>query len=164
MPECNDTRCPVHGQIKVRGNIFTGLVVSAKAPKTVKVERVLAHYVPKYERYKKVRSRIAAHNPPCINALEGDIVQIGETRKTSKTKAFVVLAVTGKGRKALEVEEETVNVFEEKKKSVEKAKVRGKEEETLGMKAKEIEAVEKKVSQEKEKSKEEKIELKESEE
>ena len=93
MENCNDAKCAIHGQIKVRGNIFTGKVVSSKAQKTVTVERILTQFVPKYQRYKKVRSRIHAHNPACINAKENDIVRIGETRKLSKTKAFVVLEV-----------------------------------------------------------------------
>ncbi len=32
-----------------------------------------------------------AHNPPCINAKEGNIVMIGETRRLSKTKSFAVI-------------------------------------------------------------------------
>ncbi len=93
--ECNDNKCSIHGGVKVRGNVFTARVVSDKADKTAIVERVLTHYVPKYERYKNVRSRIAAHNPKCINAKENDIVRIGETRKLSKTKAFSIMAIEG---------------------------------------------------------------------
>jgi len=77
----------------IRGNIFEGKVVSAKANKTVTVERVLTHYISKYERYKKIKSKINVHNPQSINAKEGDIVQIGETRKISKTKNFVVIKI-----------------------------------------------------------------------
>ena len=77
----------------VRGNIFEGKVVSAKADKTVTVQRVLTQYVQKYERYRKVKSKIKAHNPLSINAKEGDIVKIGETRKISKTKNFVVMEI-----------------------------------------------------------------------
>jgi small subunit ribosomal protein S17 len=99
MQECNDPKCPIHGSIKIRGNVFTGKVVSAKAAKTVTVEREITHFVPKYERYKKVKSKIAAHNPECINAREGDIATIGETRKLSKTKNFVVIKVEGKALK-----------------------------------------------------------------
>ena len=81
-----------HG-FKTRGNVFTGIVVSDKSPKTVKVERILTHYVPKYERYKKVRSRITAHNPENMNARVGDRVVIEETRKISKTKSFIVTKI-----------------------------------------------------------------------
>ena len=93
MVECNDKKCPLHGKIKIRGNVFEGKVISAKAHKTVTVERKITRFIPKYERYKKVRLRIKAHNPECINAKEGDKVKIGETRKLSKTKSFVVMEV-----------------------------------------------------------------------
>lgn len=91
--ECNDRRCPKHGSIAVRGDVFEGVIVSAKPEKTVIVERMLTTYVPKYERYKKIKSRIPAHLPECMNAKEGDKVIIGHTRKLSKTKAFVVKEV-----------------------------------------------------------------------
>ncbi len=96
MSECKDNRCPNHGSIKVRGNVFDGVVVSTKPSKTVTVERKLVKYLPKFERYKKTKSRIYAHNPACINAKEGDMVRVGETRKLSKTKNFVVMQVLTK--------------------------------------------------------------------
>jgi len=91
----------VEKKYNVRGNIFEGIVVSAKADKTVTVERDITHFINKYERYKKVRTRIKAHNPESVNAKEGDRVRIGETRKISKTKSFVVMKVLGdkKGKK-----------------------------------------------------------------
>jgi small subunit ribosomal protein S17 len=95
MSKCNDNNCPVHGKLRVRGNVFVGKVVSSKPSKTVTVERELVRYLPKFERYKKVRSRIYAHNPSCIAAKEGNIVRVGETRKLSKTKSFVVMELLG---------------------------------------------------------------------
>ena len=91
--ECNDKKCAVHGSLKVRGNVFAGKVVSAKTPKTVGVERELIHYIPKYERYRKIKSRVFAYCPECISVKTGDMVRIGETRKLSKTKSFVVIEV-----------------------------------------------------------------------
>lgn len=96
MSDCSDNRCPNHGSIKVRGNVFDGIVVSTKPSKTVTVERKLVKYLPKFERYKKTKSRIYAHNPECINAKEGDMVRVGETRKLSKTKNFVVMQIVTK--------------------------------------------------------------------
>jgi len=84
------------GQVKtypIRGNIFEGEVVSAKANKTITVKRQLTHYISKYERYKKVFSKVKAHVPSGMVVKEGDIVQIGETRRISKTKNFVLMKV-----------------------------------------------------------------------
>ncbi|RLF76193.1 30S ribosomal protein S17, partial [Thermococci archaeon] len=50
----------------------------------------------KYERYELRRSRIHAYNPECIDAKAGDKVLIAETRPLSKTKNFVVVAITQK--------------------------------------------------------------------
>jgi small subunit ribosomal protein S17 len=96
---CNDPKCPFHGNLKIRGKILQGLVVSARPQKTVIVERNYLHYIPKYERYERRHSRIAAHNPECIDAKEGDVVKIAECRPLSKTKAFVVVEVVKKGEK-----------------------------------------------------------------
>lgn len=103
----------------VRGNEFVGKVVSAKAPKTVTVLREIVVYNSKFERYKKVRSKVHAHNPEWINAKENDIVKIGETRKISKTKAFIVTEIMGHARSGVTHEEMTegtkpVKVKEEK--------------------------------------------------
>jgi len=106
MPKCNDKSCPKHGNISVRGSLFTGRVVSAKPGKTAIVEREIIRYVPKYERYMKSKSRVYAHNPDCIGAKEDDMVKIGETRKLSKTMSFVVLEIVGK-HKTVRVEEDT---------------------------------------------------------
>ena len=77
----------------IRGNIFEGIVVSAKANKTITMKREITHYISKYERYKKVFSKIKAHVPEGIIVKEGDKVRIGETRKISKTKNFIVMEV-----------------------------------------------------------------------
>ena len=79
----------------IRGNILEGVVKTAKSDKTVTVERQLTHYIHKYERYKKVYSKIKAHVPTGITVKEGDKVRIGETRKISKTKNFVIIEVLG---------------------------------------------------------------------
>jgi small subunit ribosomal protein S17 len=63
---------------------------------TVVVEREYLHYVKKYNRYEKRRSRYHAHNTPCLNARVGDQVRIAECRPLSKTKNFVVVEVMKK--------------------------------------------------------------------
>lgn len=77
----------------IRGNIFEGIVTSKKSEKTITVRRELTHYISKYERYKKVFSKIKAHVPEGMNVKEGDKVRIGETRKISKTKSFILMKI-----------------------------------------------------------------------
>ena len=89
--ECNDPNCPFHGTLPVRGKILEGKVISDKMGKTVIVERNYLHFVPKYERYERRRSRIAVHNPDCMGIKKGDKVKIAECRPLSKTKHFVVI-------------------------------------------------------------------------
>ena len=89
--ECDDDRCPFHGSLKVRGQMITGVVASDKMKGTVVVRRDHYHYLKKYERYEKRRSRILAHNPPCIDAQAGDEVKIMECRPLSKGTSFVVV-------------------------------------------------------------------------
>ncbi len=91
--ECDDPKCPFHGMLPVRGQVLRGIVVSSKMEKTAVVLRTYEHKVPKYERYEKRRSKIHAHNPPCINAKEGDKVTIAECRPLSKTKSHVIIEV-----------------------------------------------------------------------
>jgi len=93
MDKCDDKNCFVHGNLKVRGSRIVGEVVSDKGKRTVIVERNISSIMPKYNRISKERSRVAAHNPPCINAKTGDTVRIGETRKISKIKAWTVVEV-----------------------------------------------------------------------
>ncbi len=88
---CDDRNCPFHGTLKVRGRMLEGSVISAKMDKTVIVKRDFQYYVPKFKRYERRRSHIPAHNPPCLEAKEGDIVKIAECRPISKTVSFVVI-------------------------------------------------------------------------
>jgi len=48
-------------------------------------------FVPKYKRYERRRSNIAAHNPPCLNVKAGDRVRLAECHPISKTVSFVVI-------------------------------------------------------------------------
>ena len=92
-PSCNDIRCPVHGNLKLRGRVFVGNVISSKMAKTVNVEWPRQIYLSKYERFEKRRSRVKAHVPRCIKVKVGDRVRIAECRPISKTKNFVVVEV-----------------------------------------------------------------------
>jgi small subunit ribosomal protein S17 len=94
--DCNDPRCPIHGHIKTRGAYLSGLVVSSKAKKTAIVKIDYTLYTYKYERFLRKHSRVAAHNPECINAKPGDVVNLAETRRISKTKSFAITGILKK--------------------------------------------------------------------
>ncbi|VVC03641.1 30S ribosomal protein S17 [Candidatus Bilamarchaeum dharawalense] len=93
VDKCDDKKCFKHGGVKVRGEILNGKVVSSRGKHTVIVERTKTQYFPKYRKWARGTSRIAAHNPGCINAKVGDMVDLAETRKLSKTKAWTVTAI-----------------------------------------------------------------------
>lgn len=88
---CNDKNCKKHGSIATRGRTFTGTVIAAKMTKTATIQWERKRYVPKYERFEKRNSRLKAHNPACINAVEGEKVRVQECRPLSKTKKFIIL-------------------------------------------------------------------------
>ena len=98
--ECKDSRCAWHGSLSIRGRVFKGSVRSAKSHNTVIIEWDYHRLMPKYERYQRQKSRITAHNPPCMRAREGDSVVVAECRPLSKTKHFVVVGFQKAGDKA----------------------------------------------------------------
>ncbi|HTP55545.1 MAG TPA: 30S ribosomal protein S17 [Thermoplasmata archaeon] len=102
---CDDRHCPFHGRLPLRGQILEGTVVSTAMQRTAVVERVLLHYVPKYERYEKRRRRYLAHAPPCLNVPVGHRVRIAETRPLSKLVAFCIVADLGEAARKVSGEE-----------------------------------------------------------
>ena len=91
--ECKDQSCPYHGTTRIRGKITKGVVVNKKSRNTVIIRQDYVQFVKKYQRYERRNSRLACHLPECLNSeIEvGDFVRVGESRKLSKTKAFIVL-------------------------------------------------------------------------
>ncbi len=116
--QCNDSKCPFHGNLSVRGRQFVGTVISAKMRKTAVMEFDRLQFLKKYERYEKRRTRLKVHNPECINAKEGDIVKIIECMPLSKTQNFVIVQQLG-----------TDKGFKEKMEARETSKVIAKKEE-----------------------------------
>ncbi len=79
--------------VRTRGKFFEGTVVSDKMHGSVIVEWPRVVWVPKYNRFKRLSSRVKARNPEGLGARSGDTVRIEETRKLSKTMNFIVTAV-----------------------------------------------------------------------
>ena len=88
---CDDKHCPFHKGLKLRGNIFEGKITKVSSAKTAQVEFPRLHYLHKYERYEKRKTRIHVHSTPCIEIKAGDMVKIMECRPISKMKNFVVI-------------------------------------------------------------------------
>ena len=123
---CNDARCAIHGGLFFRGREFTGTITEAKAQKTATVEWTRKHYVPKFERNEGRRSRIKVHNPDCLSAVKGDLVRIGECRKLSKTKSFVIIKKIGQDIQYLQREEALDRVdLSKRKKKEEESRIEG---------------------------------------
>jgi len=93
--QCEDSRCPFHGSLSVRGRLLEGTVVTDKMRSTVTVRRDYVHYISKYLRSERRHSSIPAHNPPCIDAKVGDHVKLIECRPLSKVVSFVVIEKLG---------------------------------------------------------------------
>lgn len=93
MVQCNDDKCPFHGSLRLRGAVFIGKVISAKERKSAVVAIDYTRKVRKFERLEKRRSKLHCHIPSCIILKEGDIVEVSECRRLSKTKAHVVTKV-----------------------------------------------------------------------
>jgi small subunit ribosomal protein S17 len=88
-----DKNDPYYGYIKIRGRTFVGTVTKKGSHRTVTVEWPRTHFIPKFERYEKRRSKVKAHNPDSIDANIGDKVTIVESRPISKTKKFIVVRI-----------------------------------------------------------------------
>ena len=93
---CEDDLCPFHGRLSVRGKLFNGTIISAKAQNMVVVTREYPRAVTKYKRFERSKSQMHAYLPSCIDLKEGAEVKIAECRPLSKTVSFVVIEVINK--------------------------------------------------------------------
>ena len=91
--ECSDKHCPFHGFLSVRGKLFEGKVVSAKAKNTIVLQKESPVYFSKFKRYARSKNTIHAYKPSCIDVEEGDSVLTAECRPVSKSVSFVVVEV-----------------------------------------------------------------------
>jgi small subunit ribosomal protein S17 len=95
---CKDKDCYIHGNLKLRGRTFKGIVIS-KNEKRITIEFERMEYVRKYERYARYKTKIHARLPKCmekeINI--GDLVRIKECRPLSKIIHFSVFEKINSG-------------------------------------------------------------------
>jgi small subunit ribosomal protein S17 len=142
--KCNDRYCPVHCNVGYRERTIVGTIISVKGYKTATIGWKRLHPVRKYERFESRKTRIKAHNSPCINAKKGDKVEIRETRPLSKTKNFVIVKVLGRDIEFMEKEEG----LEESKVKKEKKKAKAEENDGKKEEAEEKPEAEKEVKEE----------------
>lgn len=112
------------GPVSMRGHTKTGIVVSDRSKRTVVVEGDTRDYFPKYRRYARSKSRTHAHNPDSIGAKLGDIVEIIECRKISKTKAWTVSRIVKKAEGLVVIAATGGRALEEEADRLKKAEVK----------------------------------------
>ena len=61
--ECTDKHCPFHGILSVRGKLFEGKVVSAKAKNTIVLQKESLVYFTKFKRYARSKSKLEGKKP-----------------------------------------------------------------------------------------------------
>ena len=92
-PVENENNNPFNGSLSIRGKIFEGIVINAKAKRTVVIQKELPIYFSKFKRYGRSKNKIHAHVPSNLNVQEGDHVVAAECRPISKSVSFVIVEV-----------------------------------------------------------------------
>ena len=89
----NEKNNPFNGSLSIRGKIFEGVVINAKAKGTVVIERESLIDFTKFKRFGRSKNKIHAHVPSNLDVQEGDYVIAAECRPISKSVSFVVVEV-----------------------------------------------------------------------
>ena len=92
-PNENENNNPFNGSLSIRGKIFEGIVINAKAKGTVVIERESLIEFSKFKRFGRSKNKIHAHVPSNLDIQEGDHVVAAECRPISKSVSFVVVEV-----------------------------------------------------------------------
>jgi len=92
-PVENENNNPFNGSLSIRGKIFEGTVINAKAKGTVVIERESLIEFSKFKRFGRSKNKIHAHVPSNLDIQEGDYVIAAECRPISKSVSFVVVEV-----------------------------------------------------------------------
>jgi small subunit ribosomal protein S17 len=92
-PTSDEKNNPFNGSLSIRGKLFEGIVVNAKAKHTVTIEKKSSINFSKFRRYGRSKNRIHAHAPSNLDIKEGDRVIAAECRPISKSVSFVIIEV-----------------------------------------------------------------------
>jgi small subunit ribosomal protein S17 len=112
---CTDKKCPFHGSVSVKNEIFKGRVIRKDSTNSATIEWFKSFPVKKYERHEIRRYRLHAHNPRCISAQIGQNVICARTRPLSKTKNVVILKILDEGELILPAIKEQEKASKDKK-------------------------------------------------
>ena len=89
----NESNNPFNGSLAIRGKLFEGIVINAKAKGTAVIQKESPIYFTKFNRFGRSKNKIHAHIPSNLNVQEGDHVVAAECRQISKSVSFVVVEV-----------------------------------------------------------------------
>jgi len=89
----NESSNPFNGSLTIRGKLFEGVVIDAKAKVTVVIQKESPIYFTKFKRFGRSKNKIHAHVPSNLNVQVGDYVIAAECRPISKSVSFVVVEV-----------------------------------------------------------------------
>jgi small subunit ribosomal protein S17 len=102
--EKNKNESLVETNVPTRGRTFQGKIIK-KFPTRIVIEFEKTIYVPKYESYKKRKTKLHARIPESLDVQLGDIVKIKETRPLSKIIHFVIIEIVQKAPEKKEAKE-----------------------------------------------------------
>jgi len=89
----NETDNPFNGSLSIRGKLFEGIVINAKAKGTAVIQKESPIYFTKFKRFGRSKNKIHAHIPSNLNIQVGDHVVAAECRPISKSVSFVIVEV-----------------------------------------------------------------------
>ena len=92
-PLKNEKDNPFNGSLTIRGKLFEGIVINAKAKKTAVIQKESLIYFEKFKRFGRSKNKIHAHIPSNLNVRIGDRVTAAECRPISKSVSFVIVEV-----------------------------------------------------------------------
>ena len=89
----NETNNPFNGSLSIRGKLFEGIVINAKAKQTAVIQKESPIYFTKFKRFGRSKNKIHAHIPSNLDVQVGDFVVAAECRPISKSVSFVIIEV-----------------------------------------------------------------------
>ncbi len=93
QPAKNEKNNPFNGSLTIRGRLFEGVVINAKAKNTAVIQKESPIYFKKFKRFGRSKNKIHAHVPSNLNVQKGDYVIAAECRPISKSVSFVIVEV-----------------------------------------------------------------------